>query len=101
MGMKRIEVRAIAGMTREQVRMTNAVANTLVREHGTCLDCAINFAVAVVWCAVRGQERPEHNPIQAELCSAACAGAMREFFEQTLGKKPDLVSVDELPFRTR
>jgi hypothetical protein len=54
---KHIEVAAMRGMTRKQVRMTNAV----VHKHAMCLDCAIKFAVAFVW----GQERPEHDPTHA------------------------------------
>jgi len=90
---KRIEVQAMAGMTRKQVKMSNGVANTLISQHGMCLDCAIKFAVAFVW----GQER---NPTKVEFCSKACGNAVLEFFEQTLGSEPERVSPDELPWRT-
>jgi hypothetical protein len=92
---KHIEVEAMRGMTRKQARLTNGVANTLVSKHGMCLDCAIKFAVAFVW----GQERSESNPVHAEPpCSSACSGALVEFFEETLGCKPEPVSPDELPW---
>jgi hypothetical protein len=81
-----IEVEAMAGMTRKQVRMTNGVANTLVRKHGMCLDCAIKFSVAFVW----GQSgKPTRT---GPLCSSACSGALVEFFEETLGSKAEEVT---------
>jgi hypothetical protein len=93
---KTIHVEAMRGMNRKQAKLTNGVANCLIRKHGMCLDCAIKFAVAFVW----GQERSESNPTSTgPLCSAACSGALEEFFEETLGCKPEPVSEDELPWR--
>ena len=92
---RHIEVAAMTGMNRKQVRMTNNMAHILTGKHAMCLDCAIKFAVAFVW----GQERSENNPYHAEPpCSAACSGALVEFFEETLGSKPEPVSPDELPW---
>jgi hypothetical protein len=92
---KHIEVEAMSGMTRKQVRMTNGLANMLIGKHGMCLDCAIKFAVALVW----GQDRADNNPAHAgPLCSSACGGALVEFFEETLGVKGEPVSADELPW---
>jgi hypothetical protein len=88
---KHIEVEAKTGMNRKQVRLTNAVANTLVRKHAMCLDCAIKLAVAFVW----GQSG---KPTQFEPCSAVCGHAVLEFCEETFGK-PEPVSPDELPWR--
>jgi hypothetical protein len=76
-----IEVEGMTGMNRKQVRMTNNVAHILTDKHGMCLDCAIKNAVAFVW----GQERADNNPARGFLCSAACSGALTEFFEETLG----------------
>ena len=90
-----IEVEAMTGMTRKQARMTNNVAHILTGKHGMCLDCAIKFSVAFVW----GQDRPDNNPTHTgSLCSEACSGAVCEFFEETLGCKPEPVSPDELPW---
>jgi hypothetical protein len=90
---KCIEVEAMAGMSRKQVRMTNNVAHLLTGKHGMCLDCAISNAVAFVW----GQDRADNNPAHGKLCSEACSGALSEFFEETLGLKPEEVTdPDEL-----
>ena len=89
-----IEVEAMTAMNRKQVRLTNAVANCLVSKHAMCLDCAIKFSVAYVW----GQDRQAHNPTSAKFCSEACGKALVEFFEETLGSKPEPVSPDELPW---
>ena len=89
-----IKVAGMTGMNRKQVKLTNGVANCLVRKHGMCLDCAIKFSVGFVW----GQDRPEHNPMQiGPLCSAACSDSLVEFFEETLGSKGEEVTdPDEL-----
>jgi len=92
---RHIEVAAMTGMNRKQVRMTNNVAHILTGKHAMCLDCAIKFAVAFVW----GQERSENNPVHAgPPCSRACSTALCEFFEETLGCTPEEVSPDELPW---
>jgi hypothetical protein len=89
-----IEVVAMTGMNRKQVRMTNNVAHILTGKHAMCLDCAIKMSVAFVW----GQDRPESNPVHAgPLCSSACGGALVEFFEETLGiKGEEVTDPDEL-----
>jgi hypothetical protein len=88
---RRIEVEAMTGMNRKQVRLTNGVANCLVRKHAMCLDCAIKFSVAFVW----GQSGKQMGT--GPLCSVACSGALVEFFEETLGSKGEEVTdPDEL-----
>ena len=89
-----IGVEAMHGMNRKQVRLTNAVANCLVSKHAMCLDCAIKFSVAWVW----GQKRKPTNPTSVKFCSATCGNAVCEFFEETLGSKPEPCSPDELPW---
>jgi hypothetical protein len=91
---RHIEVEAMSGMNRKQVKLTNGIANILVNKHHMCLDCAIQFSVAWVW----GQDRTERNPTSATFCSQACGGAVQDFFEETLGIKGEPVSPDELPW---
>jgi hypothetical protein len=88
---REIEVAGMVGMNRKQVRLTNGVANCLVRKHHMCLDCAIKFAVAYAW-GTSG--KPTRT---GPLCSEACSGALVEFFEETLGSKGEEVTdPDEL-----
>ena len=83
---RHIEVAGMVGMNREQCQLTNGVANCLVRKHHMCLDCAIKFAVAYTW-GTSG--KPTST---GPLCSAACSGALVEFFEETLGSKGEKVT---------
>ena len=83
---RHIEVAAMTGMNRKQVRMTNNVAHILTGKHAMCLDCAIKFAVAFVW----GQSGKPTST--GPLCSSACSGALVEFFEETLGSKAEEVT---------
>jgi hypothetical protein len=91
---KRIEVAAMADMTRREARITNLLANDLVERHHMCVDGAIEAAVAMV-----KSDRPEHEhkPVTTRFCSNACAQAMCEFYEETVGVRGELVSADDLP----
>jgi len=81
-----IGVAGMAGMNREQCRLTNAVAHCLTGKHGMCLDCAIKFAVAYTW-------GTSGKPTDAgPMCSSACSSALVEFFEETLGSKGEEVT---------
>jgi hypothetical protein len=84
---RNIEVGAMAGMTRKQVRITNEVANTLINKHHMCLDCAISAAAAFVWGKLR--------PSRCKLCSEDCNDAMIEFLtgQRTMMR----VNPEELP----
>jgi hypothetical protein len=75
-------------MTRKQAKLTNSIANCLIRKHHMCLDCAISNAVAFVL----GQD---HKPMRGALCSEACGDALVEFLEQTLGCEGEPVGPDE------
>src|SRR5262249_43410522 len=83
---KTIYVEGMQGMNRKQARLTNGVANCLIRKHGMCLDCAVKFAVAYTW-GTSGKPMGT-----GPLCSSACSGALVEFFEETLGSKGEEVT---------
>lgn len=86
-----IGVAGMTGMNRAQCQLTNAVAHCLTGKHHMCLDCAIKFAVAYTW-GTSG--KPTRT---GPMCSAACSGALVEFFEETLGSKGEEVTdPDEL-----
>ena len=78
---KRIEVAAMADMTRREKRVTNRLMNDLVERYHMCVDCAINMAVMFVkW--RRPVQQPNVPFLRTRLCSDACIGALREFCEE-------------------
>jgi hypothetical protein len=89
-----IEVEAMEGMTRKQVRITNNIANALIADHAMCVDCAIN--VSFVW----GASGAKNKPMCFHPCSQACDGALLEFMHEH-GWKPtgEVIDVNQLPSR--
>jgi superfamily II helicase len=77
---RRIGVEAMDGMTRKEVRITNAVANTLIGKHHVCQKCAIESAVAFVWANCRGRYQRTYP------CSEACVDALEEFIVDLYGE---------------
>jgi ribosomal protein S26 len=96
--LKRIEVAAMADMTRREARVTNRLMNDLVERHHMCVDCAINMAVMFV----KSRRPVQHVPLipflRTRLCSDACCEAFREFCEEMDVK---LVPVDGPPSPTQ
>jgi hypothetical protein len=92
---RRIGVEAMDGMTRKQVRITNAVANDLIAA-GMCRDCAVNIAVDLTWTQIEPRTTKRR---QTWLCSEACSDVFQEFAEEMLCGPFEEVPVEQMPGR--
>ena len=72
---KHIVVEAPSNMTRREVRITNGLTNTLLKEWRMCIGCAIRAAIVIT----KNDVRHEHLDVMLSVCSETCGIALVKF----------------------